>query len=75
MKQCRGHIVMLLLPTGKTFDGGEGLAQELSGRGLSVGVAKRLQPLDSELIPVVIERIRDSIRAKEHRIPRLQSQG
>jgi hypothetical protein len=75
MKERRRHIVMLFPAARKTLDGSENLSQQFGRRGAPVSIAKLLQPLNSELIPSVIECIRDSIRAEEHRVPRLQSQG
>ncbi len=75
MKQCRGHIVLLFLPAAKTFDSGKEPFPQHGGRGDPLGVANRLQPLDSELVFLSGKCIRDPIRAEEHRITCLQSQG
>ena len=55
MKQRRSHIVMLCPPARKTLDGGEDLSQEFGGGGETVGAAKLLQPLDSELLSLAVK--------------------
>jgi hypothetical protein len=68
LKHCRGHVVMLFPPPGKISTAANmrpGNSVGDTGRGAS---QSSCSPLDSELFSVVVEGVRNSIRAKEHRL-------